>query len=507
MPTLPFPPYEPDKNNQNLGALSTVLNVVPHADGFGPLPSIIPTPPIYRHITYDNGNRITFDNGNPIVIQLDWSDLIGFVQLPAACIGFFAARKKNGEEVLFAGTVTTLYRLDRVTLTWLDVSSTTYAAAVRWSFARKGSVIYCQNGYDTEQKFDIEVDTVFSDNPTAPICKYICRLGPFIFRANIVSWAAESFSNEPAMIMCSSLLSPADNIPFNLNYCDYQIIDSGDEIMGIVPMTDGAHVWTKGGVVPLSLTVSNDVTFTLGEEDRTRGTSAPYSLCSFGQDRYLAYGDDGFLLYQGSMTPIPIGQDRVNVTFLQNVDQDTFVDVLSMNDPEHAIIWISYTNTDGDRRMLGYQWNINQFTASDIEVSASFVCRTFVYADSDPPILVANQPRFTIIDRNGQLGYLVGNSMAARITTNEAQLGDGRSFQNVVRLNGDPVDFSVTTMTRDKKGGAIRTRAVATPSALTGAVPFSAEGLTHQWQIDIPAGEDWTNVTGMDVPAKAAGKP
>src|SRR6187431_2174518 len=98
MATLPFPPYEPDKNNQNLGALSVVLNVVPHADGFGPLPAIVPTPAIYMYLTYDNGDRI--------VIALDWSDITGFISLPAECIGFYACRKKNGDEVMFAGTAT-----------------------------------------------------------------------------------------------------------------------------------------------------------------------------------------------------------------------------------------------------------------------------------------------------------------------------------------------------------------------------------------------------------------
>lgn len=506
MVTLPFPPYEPDKNNQNMGALSVVLNVVPRADGFGPLPAIVPTPAIYMYLCWDDVvSKIQWDNGDNIVIALDWSDITGFIKLPSACIGFYACRKKDGTEVMFAGTETALFKFNYTQAVWDDVSSTTYAADVRWSFAKKGSIVYCQNGFDTEQQFDVETDTVFSDNPTAPICRYLRMIGPFLFRAYIVSWAAESIGLEPSMIMCASLLSAADNVPYNLNYCDYQSVESGDEIMGVMPMSGGAHVWTKGGLVPLTLEIG-DYTFALGEEDRTRGTSAPYSLCSFGQDRYIVYGDDGFLLYQGSMTPIPIGQDRVNTTFLGNIDQDTFADVLAMDDPENAVIWISYTNTDGDRRMLGYQRNINQFTASDIEVEASFVTRTFVYTGSDPPILVANQPRFTVFDRDGQVGYLVGDPLAARITTNEAQIAPDRAFENVARLNGDPVNFTVTTTTRDKKGGTPRTRTAASPSALTGAVPFSADGLTHQWQIDIPAGEAWTNVTGIDVPGKPAGK-
>lgn len=505
MPSIPFPPYEPDKNRFNSGALPFVNNVVPAADGWGPLSSIIPTPAIYAYLTDpESGSRLTDENGNRLIVGLDWSGIAGFLRLPDACTGMFAARRKDGVEVLFAGTASKLYKFDRDKLVWNDVSSTTYDSAVRWSFFRWGDVVYCQNGHDPEQKFNIETDSVFSDNPSAPICKITAVVGNFVFRFNIVSWAAEGITNEPLMFMCSALENPEDNIVGDYNWCDFQFVPVGDEIMAVVPVTGGAHIWLRSGVVPMSVVMTNGVTFVLGDVDTSRGTSAPYSLCSFGQDRYIIYTDDGLWSYNSGFTPI--GQDRVNRTFLANCDQDTFEDILSMNDPENAVIWIQYTNTDGERRMLGYQYNLDRFTASDIAATASFVCRTFVYAESDPPILKANQPRFSIIDSNGQLGYLVGDPLEARVMTNEVQMGEVRSFENVARLDGDPVDFMVTTITRDIKGGEPRKRQAEQPSQQTGGVPFSAEGQTHQWQVDIPAGAKWSTVSGINVPSKPAGK-
>lgn len=503
MAELPFGPYEPDRGRYNTSVLQDVINLVPTADGYGPLPAIVPTPAVYMYLTYDNGNRITYDNGDLIIIATDWSDITGVLTLPAGCIGFFAARKRDGTEVLFAGTTTKLYKFNALQFVWEDVSSTTYAADCRWSFAKFGDEVRCQNGFNYEQVFDIESDIVFSSDTGAPICKYLLVIGSFLFRFNIVAWAAQPTFVNPAAMMCSAFESPGDNILQNANWCDSQVVPTGDEITGAVTVSGGAHVWLRGGVAPLSIVMEGGVTFALGEVDTTRGTSAPYSIGSFGQNRYIIYTDDGFWLYDSGFNPI--GQDRINKTFLARVDQDTFEDILAMNDPEHAIIWLSYTNTTGDRRLFGYQYNLNRFTASDVAVVASFVCRTFIYGGSTP-ILVANQPRFAIIDEDGQLGYLVGDPLAASLTTNEYQVSEDRTFTNMAQLDGDMLDFELTVITRDIKGGPSRTRAAAVPSDRSGNVHFKASGRTTQFQLDVAAEEEWTTVSGLKGAIKKASR-
>lgn len=506
MASVAYGPYEPDKSRFNSNVLPYVNNVVPTDDGWGPLPAIIPTPAVFAYLTWDNsGDKIQWENGDNILIGLDYSGWNGFMKLPAACTGFFAARKKDGTEVMFAGTATTLYKLNRSTLTWEDVSSTTYASACRWYFFKFGDKVYCGNGFNFEQKFNIESDTVFSDNAGAPICKYGYVIGNFAFRFNIVSWAAEPTFESPAAIMCSALEDVEDNVLQNYNWCDAQLIPTGDEIMGAVPVTGGAHIWLRNGVVPMVISMS-EVTFTLGDVDQSRGTSAPYALSSFGQDRYIVYADDGFWLYANGFRAI--GQGRINKTFLEACDLDLLEDTIAMTDPENAIIWLSYTNTDGERRMFGYQFNLDRFTQSDIAVSASFVARTFVYSESDPPIIVANQPRFTIIDEDGQLGYLVGEPMAATLTTNELQFSEGRSIINRAQLNGDvpPGDFTIIAITRDVKGGTPRSRPARVASSRSGDVSTRANGKTLQAQLDVASGATWSIVSGLDIPGRRAGR-
>lgn len=500
MAIVPLARYAPDKARFNTDALSTVNNVVPATDGWKPLKQVVPTPAVYMYLTYDNGNRITYDNGDPIIIALDWSDIFGSLLLPAACTGLFAGRKKDGTEILFAGTQTGLYRFRREQFVWENVSSTTYASAVRWSFVQFGTVVYCQNGFNAEQMFDVETDNVFSDNATAPICKYLAVIGNFVFRGNIVSWVSQGITNQPAMIQCSAIEDPTDNEPQNFNFCDFQALPTGDEVLGIVPVSGGAHIWMKNALYGLTIALS-DYTFTTAPVTQMRGTSSPYSIGIIGQDDYIIYADDGFWRFNGGFQPI--GSGEVNDTFLVDCDQDQRDDIVACVDPENLVCWLAYTDATGDRVMIGYQYVLAQFTHSDIALQASARTRTFAYGTT---ITTENLLRFTIMDENGQLGYLVGDPAAAAFGTNEVLHSNARSWANGLRLVTDATNYAVVVTTRDILGGTPRARASASPSARSGLVPFRADGRTHKYDFTIPAGTNWTTASVVDVDVAASGR-
>jgi hypothetical protein len=500
MAIIPLPRYAPDKARFNTDALSTVNNVVPASDGWKPLRQIVPTPAIYDYICDEAGNRITDESGNRLITAVGGGGFAGTVLLPAACTGLFAARKKDGTEILFAGTETGLYKFRVDQFIWEDVSSTTYASACRWSFVQFGTVVYAQNGFNAEQKFDVETDTDFSANSSAPICKYLAVVGNFLFRGNIVSWSSQSVTNQPSMIQCSAIEDPTDNEPQNFNFSDFQALPTGDEVMGIVPVSGGAHIWLKNALYGLTITLS-DYTFTTAPITQMRGTSSPYSIGVIGQDDYIVYCDDGFWRFNGGF--LPIGSGEVNDTFLTVCDQDERDDIVACVDPENLVCWVAYTDTDGDRMMLGFQYVLGAFTQSDIALLASTRSRTFAYGST---ITTENLLRFTIIDENGQLGYLVGDNAAASFGTNEVLHNKDRSFVNGLRLVTDASSYSVIVTTRDVLGGSTRARSSATPSARSGLVPVRADGRTHKYDFTLPAGTSWTTATVVDIDVNASGR-
>jgi hypothetical protein len=93
---FPFAEYRPDVDDFNGDHTQVLFGVLPRGDGYGP-----------------------FANLNPYTLAL-----------PAACRGFFYARKTDGTIVIFAGTVNRLYRLDNTTLDWVPVSKVTALTSI-----------------------------------------------------------------------------------------------------------------------------------------------------------------------------------------------------------------------------------------------------------------------------------------------------------------------------------------------------------------------------------------
>jgi len=86
---MPFPPWVPDRADQETQVSANVSNVLPRSDGWLPFMS-------FRQFTQ---------------------------ALPAPCRGFFFARNADGTVSLFAGTaVSRLYKLDNTTFSWNEVS-------------------------------------------------------------------------------------------------------------------------------------------------------------------------------------------------------------------------------------------------------------------------------------------------------------------------------------------------------------------------------------------------
>src|SRR5437764_5795927 len=88
MPLVPFGEFRPDVSDHQGVHSNRLDNVLPRGDGYGPFPDITP-----------------------------------FTQaLPAACRGFFVARRNDGSVSIFAGTATRLYLLNNIDFSWTDVS-------------------------------------------------------------------------------------------------------------------------------------------------------------------------------------------------------------------------------------------------------------------------------------------------------------------------------------------------------------------------------------------------
>jgi hypothetical protein len=93
---IPFPEFRPDVDDFRGQHTQVLSGVIPRGDGYGPMPNL---------------QAFT-------------------AALPAACRGFFHARKSDGTIVVFAATANRIFRLDNTALTWVPVSKVTALTSI-----------------------------------------------------------------------------------------------------------------------------------------------------------------------------------------------------------------------------------------------------------------------------------------------------------------------------------------------------------------------------------------
>lgn len=504
--------FEPDKSRYNMGTMTDMLNAIPVADGWGPMPSPSALYPELIILTDEDGNPLTDESGNILVELESGFSFTGELFLPEGTRGGIFVRLPSGTSAFFVGTETALYRFNFTHYVWEDVSgpSAPYGCDDRWSFAIYGDVIYCQNGNDPEQKFDLGTDSLFSDNSTAPIAKTIAVVADFMMRFGLAS--------DPTQIQWSALDDPQSNT-IREKFSDVQPFGEGGAVLNGISLSSGALVALERGFELLSYP-DNEYVFRRSGLTEYRGLVARWSLCSIGQDDFVFYGTDGF--FRG-LNMQPIGAERVDRWVLDIADQSARQNMVAAADFRRKVVWFRFLTTAGTTMMLGYHWQLDRWCLSNAALLDIFRLETVgltidglgnLFATFDDINIPFNSSlfdggsfEFGGIDENGALSYLSGDPLEALLPTNEASFnGTNRAFVNGGRLDGDAANHSVVLSSADYKGGTWRNRAAVSPSARTRNLSLRGDGRVHKASVTIPAGEAWTIFSGIDIDVVGSGK-
>lgn len=507
MVAMPVPKFEPGRARFNPSVTDDVLNVLPAIDGYKPLPSLKAFVPAFEVLSDagDDGVLATEDDFI-IVTGPDGAALSGEVQLLGTLGGIFV-RLSDGTQACFVGTQNALYRLNFTDYTWEDVSGTSgpynVGADKRWSFALFGNSVHAQNFNDPEQVFDVTSDSVFSDNATAPICAYLAVFGSFMLRGRLLS--------DETAVQWSAPEDPTSN-EAGIDNSDIQSIPEGGEVTGIVPTTGGFVVFKRDAVNLMNFAPSSGLVFLRQVVSQYRGCIAPYSVQLLGQDDFAFYSKDGW--FRGLQMQ-PIGAERIDPWFQENVGFDSRAAMISGADYRRKVGWWRYLAPDNTYRMLGYHWQLDQWTFSDADLADMFQAETagvtidqidnfFPTVDDidvpyDSSFWDGGAPEFAGITSQGFLAFMNGQPMAARISTNSLNFGRlggaGRSFVNEVRLVTDATDVTMTHSVSTYKGAPFIAKAPISQSARSRRFATRGNGEQHRFLFNFPEGAEWTTVT------------
>ena len=331
---LPFGAYAPDLSDINTSVTSSILNVLPRADGYRPVP--------------------------------DYAALSA--ALPGPCRGLFFARSA-GILSLFGATATRLYRLDNTTLEWNDVSqgSSAYASVAndaQWQFVQFNDLVIAVQANVAPQAFNTVSDTEFSDlSADAPNAAYVSVVNRFLVLSGLL--------DDPYQVQWSAL---NDVTNWTTLEADAQVLPDGGTVRGVVGGEFGIIIQDLA-IRRMIFQPGSDVVFQIDRISQDTGSHVPYSIVNAGE-RVFFISSRGFMMTDGAGQLTPIGKERVDRTFLSTYDSNNLQLVIGASDPAaHLVMW-AYKSADGGidgefDRILAYDWALNKW--APIAVSGQYL--------------------------------------------------------------------------------------------------------------------------------------
>ena len=479
---IPFPPFEPDKGVFSTDVTNYVVNAQPTASGWGPMPSL---------------SAIS-------------------TALAAECRGAAYVILSNGTIRIVAGTSTRLYELNTSTYAWTDITGAAgpYSVATgdSWTFTQFGAKLLIHQISNPIQVYDLATGgTVTTLAGSPPQAKYSWVAGDYVVLGYL------NGTNGERTVQWSGL-NDSTFWTIGKNGADIQEIPEGGEVMGGFGDQGGFYTMMKSAMQYFPF-APGGYTFNRTVVNPKRGVLAPRSIVSIGPSQFFYLSEDGFM---SGADRRAIGAERIDKWFSANVDPAYIADVQGAADPFEKIVWWRFRNTFGLYVRIGYDWQLDRWTFSDVNVSEMMAMANpgvtwdglaSLYASIDAVTepfdsraFVSGRPTFAAFNTSFQLGFFSGASLAATIDGPLVQLDDDkRSIVTGVRVVSDAPTYTVRDGTAAFHGDTVAWSAAVSPNSRSKMCNFRSDSRLHRIRVEIPAETVWDNVNSAVVDVQESG--
>jgi hypothetical protein len=480
MPFLAYGDYRPDVSDYEGQATKNILNVIPRGDGYGPFPSFS---------AYTSA-------------------------LPSACRGAFYALKSDGTVVTFAGTSTKLYRLNNTDFTWVDVSlgGGSYSAlssTAQWQFAQTGNLVFATQANVVLQVFDLSSATAFSNAlGSPPQAAYISVVGRFLVLSGLLS--------TPYRIQWSGLNSfnATTSWTSGVNSSDFQDFPDGGIVRGVAGGEAGI-IFQDQAIRRMSYVPGSPIIFQIDRITQDKGLYAPYSIIRAGE-RIFFYAGQGFHKIEPGGVPEQIGREKVDRTFLANLDNGNLQLFIGAADPRSTRVYWAYKSNSGAvglyDKLLGYDFLLDRFfpiaMTGEFLLGMSQTGLTLENLDSISPSLdamtlsldayaTAVQPEIAQFSSAHVLGFFRGANLEATLESAEQGADENRITIRGFRPVTDAPALFGSVSYRDTPSAPVTVGTEVPVNARTGRCDVRRDTRYSRFRLRIPAATSWTFAAGI----------
>lgn len=433
---IEFGQYLPDLRELGNPGATIARNVIPEIDGYRDLPALS-----------------SFSNA-----------------LTAYARGAIGVRDKDNNVVNYAGDATKLYALSAAT--WSDVSIVGgYATATdeAWEFLKWGESVLATNYTNNPQTITIG-GANFANLTTAVKFRHIAAVREFV-----VGGATNDGTDGevPYRVRWSAINDETDWTVSASTMADFQDLKGRQGWIQAVRGGEYGVVFQEYGIWRMTF-VGSPTVFQFDETQPGYGTLAPKSVAQYGDTIYFL-GQDGFYALTNGATLTPIGANRVDKTFLNDLDSSSILRVSAAVDPiNRFVIWI-YPGTGHEsglpNKAMLYSWAADRWATAEFDAELVYdALGSGVTLDDgtldtisgsnidalteslDSAVWKGGAPLIGAFGSDHKLGFFSGTALEAELETAENQISPGlRTTINSIRPLVDGGSPNVQIGTRNRQ--------------------------------------------------------
>lgn len=556
MPLLKYGPWLPDTTDYENSTVYDINNVIPRGDGYGPFPAFSAytqaLPAACRGGFYalkSNGSVITFAGTVDRLYQLNNTDFSWTnVSLPANCtisnaspgVVTYANTFAANDRVVFgagAGTLPTqivagtTYYVSATGLSGasFSVSATSggtrintsggsgtvnvtsiyssLSANANWQFAQFGNLVFATQANVVLQVFDLSSSTAFAVCAgSPPQAAYISVVGRFLVLSGLLS--------NSYRIQWSGL-NATTTWTSGTNSSDFQDFPDGGIVRGVAGGDQSGVIFQDQAIRRMAYIPGSPLIFQIDRISQDKGLYAPYSIVRAGE-RIFFYANQGFHKIDPGGAPEQIGRERVDRTFLANLDPGSLQLFIGAADPRSSKVYWAYKSNAGIAgvfdKIIGYDFVLDRFfvlsvtgeylvgisqtglTLESLDAISSSIDAMTLSLDS---YATAVQPQIASFNSSHVLGFFAGANLEGSITTAE----QGTDGQRVTVRGFRPItDASGVLGSISYRDGLQDTPTTGTEVALSrlGRCDMLRDARYVRFKVRVPAGETWTFAAGLE---------
>lgn len=558
MALLQYSDWRPDTSDYEGTSVHNILNVQPRGDGYGPFPSFSAytqaLPATCRGAFYalkSDGTVITFAGTSDRLWQLNNTDFTWKnVSLPANCtisnatpaVVTYTNTFAAGDPVIFSTTGTLPTGLTAGTTYYViaaglsgsafEVSATVGGAAIntssagsgthsvtskysalsssaQWQFAQTGNLVWATQANAVLQVFDLSTGSAFSVAlGSPPQAAYVSVVGRFLVLSGLLS--------NPFRIQWSGLNSFNASTSWTSGTAssDFQDFPDGGIVRGVAGGEAGI-IFQDQAIRRMSYVPGSPIIFQIDRITQDKGLFAPYSIIRAGEVIFFFAGQGFHKIVPGGI-PEQIGREKVDRTFLLDLDKGHLELFQGAADPRSTRVYWAYRSANGVNpanydKILGYDYLLDRFfplsvtgeyllgisqtglTLENLDAISGSLDALTLSLDS---YATAVQPQIAQFNASHVLGFFNGTNLEATIESSEQ--GDDETRMNIKGFR--PITDATTVYGSLYYRDTQQTTPVYTSEtglSRLGRFDMMRDTRYSRFKIRIPAAQTWTFAAGI----------